>query len=133
MEVTTPAAAPAPHGERAFTLISVMIALILLVTGLLALGRSQTGLVKTQSSFASRARAYQLARQATEQLRAQPPATIASTPTTPIDTLGNPTASSLFTRTVTVTSDTTNLFRVIVSVAYPGQVQPVSITTLVYH
>ena len=121
------------RGAGGFTLISVLIALVMLVIGLLALARSQTGMVKSQSSLSSRTRAYIIARQAAEQLRALPPATLASSATTFVDSLGNPTGSSGFTRTITVTSDTTNLYRVAVSVTYPGGAAPIQVTTLIYH
>jgi Tfp pilus assembly protein PilV len=117
-----------------FTLVSVLIALVMLVIGLLALARSQTSMVKSQSALASRTRAYIIARQAAEQLRAIPPATVASQPTTAVDSIGNPaTGTGGFTRTITVTSDTTNLYRVAISVTYPGGAAPVQVTTLIYH
>ncbi len=116
-----------------FTLVAVLIALVMLVIGLLALAQSQTSLVKSQSSLAARTRAYGIARQAAEQVRATPPSAVASSPTTIVDSLGNPAASGPYTRTVLVTSDTTNLYRVLVTVTYPGGPQPISVATLIYH
>lgn len=120
------------RGRGGFSIVAVVFAVALLVTGLLALARSQTYLARTQGSTADRNRAYALARGHMELLRSRPPASLASESAVGIDSLGRPVAGGGYTRTVLVTTEATNLLRVRVQVQYPRGTAPAEIATLIF-
>ena len=118
--------------ERGFTLVSVMIAIILLNLGLLALVKAQGVLARSQTDTATRATALAIAQGYTEVLRSRNPATLASEAAVQVDAEGQPAADGVFFRSSTVTSDAANLLRVTVNVTYPRGTQPITLITLIY-
>ena len=70
---------------RGFTLVSVLVALLILTIGLLALARAQALLVSNQTNTANRSTALTIARGYTEVLRSQDPWSLASQPVTTVD------------------------------------------------
>lgn len=121
------------HRSRAgFSLVSVMVAVVILVVGLLALARAQTALAASQGTAAVRNRAVDLARAYMEQVRARPPATLAAEGATRVDSLGLPAADGTYTRTLLVEQQATNLLQVRVRVDYPRARTPVEIATLIF-
>ena len=60
--------------RRGFTLISVMIAVVILAVGVLALSRTLTSAMQMNTRAGMRTIALDIARQRMEFLRAQPPA-----------------------------------------------------------
>ena len=117
---------------RGFTLVSVLVALLILTIGLLALARAQALLVSSQTDTANRSTALSIARGYTEVLRSQDPWSIASQPVTTVDAQGQPAPGGAFTRTTTVTVLQNNLLQVQVDVTYPRGNLPVNILTLIY-
>ena len=61
------------RAEGGFTLISVMIALVMLTVGLMALAKVQTSLVRTERDLSLRQIALSVARSYTEELRSRDP------------------------------------------------------------
>ncbi len=120
------------RSERGFTLISVMIAIILLNLGLLALVKTQGVLARSQVDTATRATALAIAQGYVEVIRSRNPATLASEGAVQVDAEGQPSASGVFVRSSTITSDAANLLRVIVNVTYPRGTQPITLITLIY-
>lgn len=120
------------RAEGGFTLISVMIALVMLTVGLLALAKVQTSLVRTQRDTALREIALSVARSYTEELRSRDPWTLASEGPVKVDLRGQASAAGPLTRSTSVVPDAGNLVRVTVQVDYPGQSQPVQIITMAY-
>lgn len=118
--------------SRGFTLVSVLVALLILTIGLLALARSQAMLVSTQGDTANRSTALTIARGYTEVLRSRDPWTLASEPATKVDDRGQLAVNGAFTRTTTVTVLQNNLMQVQVDVLYPRGQLPVNILTLIY-
>ena len=59
--------------RRGFTLISVMIAVVILAVGVLALSRTLTGAMQANTKAGLRTIALDIARQRMEFLRSQPP------------------------------------------------------------
>lgn len=118
--------------EEGFTLISVMVAVVMLTIGLLALARVQTSLVRTQRDTAVRTKALVIARSYTEDLRSRDPWTLVSEAPVTVDDLGVPNGSGVYTRSTTVVADQTNLVRIVVQVDYPGETQPVQLVTMAY-
>ncbi len=123
---------PKRRTETGFTLISVMIALVLLTIGLMALAKVQTSLVRTQRDTALRDVALSVARSYTEELRSRDPWTLATEAPVKVDLRGQPDPNGALTRSTTVVQDTDNLIRITVQVSYPGQTQPVQIITMAY-
>jgi Tfp pilus assembly protein PilV len=122
----------ARRARGGFTLISVMVALVMLSVGLLALAKVQSSLVKTQRDTNLRATALTVARSYVEDLRSRDPWTLASEAAVKVDLQGRPAAAGPLTRSTTVTQDSANLLRITVQVDYPGQNQPVQLITMAY-
>lgn len=120
------------QAEGGFTLISVMIALVMLTVGLMALAKVQTSLVRTQRDTALREIALSVARSYTEELRSRDPWTLVTEAPVNVNLRGQLSAAGPLTRTTSVVVDAGNLVRVTVEVDYPGQRQPVQIITMAY-
>jgi Tfp pilus assembly protein PilV len=122
-----------PRGNEAgFTLISVMIAVILLSLGLIALAKAQGVLARSETDTANRSSALAIAQGYTEVIRSRDPAALASEPTVQVDANGLPAVGGAYSRFTTVTSDSPNLLRITVTVNYPRAAVPLSIVTLIY-
>jgi type IV pilus assembly protein PilV len=117
---------------RGFTLVSVLIALLILTIGLLALAKAQAQLVSTQGDTANRSTALSIARDYTEVLRSRDPWSLTSEPLAAVDAQGQPAVNGAFTRTTTVTVLQNNLVQVQVDVTFPRGQLPVNILTLIY-
>lgn len=122
----------APADNRGFTLISVLIAIVVLSVGLVALSRSQTVMMSIQNRLANGTTALGIARTYLEQVRGRDPWTLATEAATTVDELGLPSANGQYTRSMTVTLDANNLVRATISVTYPKQTAPVQLVTLIY-
>jgi Tfp pilus assembly protein PilV len=126
-----PAARPR-QGQEGFTLVSVIVAIVILSTGLLALARAQAMLVATQAQTANRTVAVTIARDYTERLRSRDPWGIVSEAAAAVDPRGQANANGKFQRSTTVTILAPNLLQVMVQVTYPKGPAPIQITTLIY-
>ena len=120
------------RNARGFTLVSVLVALLILTIGLMALARAQAQLVSTQTDTSNRSTALSIARGYTEVLRSRDPWTLISEPVITVDDRGQPAAGGAFTRTTTVTVLQNNLLQVQVDATYPRGPLPVNIITLIY-
>ncbi len=118
--------------EAGFTLVSVMIAVILLCLGLIALAKAEGVLARAETDTANRSSALAIAQGYTEVIRSRDPATLASESAVQVDVYGQPAAGGLYSRSMTVTSDAANLLRVTVTVDYPRAAAPLRIVTLIY-
>lgn len=114
------------------SLISVVVAIVLLLVGVAALARTQMEAIKSQRGDAGRGQSLALGTAYMEELRARNPNTVVSEATITIDSIGAPDAQGKFRRQVVVTNDAVNLIRVTVRVTPAGSTQPVSLTTLFY-
>jgi type IV pilus assembly protein PilV len=122
----------APAGTRGFTLVSVLIAMVMLAVGLEALARSQTVMVSMQGRMASAGTALGIARSYLEQVRGRDPWSLASESPVAVDELGVPSGTGKYTRSLTVSLDADNLVRATITVTYPRQGLPVQLVTLIY-
>lgn len=121
-----------PRTQRGFTLLSVLIAISMLTLGLMALARTQTALVRAQSTTAARAAALAIAQGYVEVLRSRDTATLVSEAAVAVDGLGQPSPQGRFGRSTVVTTDAPNLRRVVVQVSYPRSLLPIELTTLIF-
>jgi type IV pilus assembly protein PilV len=117
---------------RGFTLVSVLLAVMMLTIGLVALARTQAQLTAAESGVSSRSVALAIASSHLEQLRSGDPATLASEAPVLVDGDGQPSAAGSYRRSVVVALDRNNLVRVRVLVEYPRGQAPVELTSLVY-
>ena len=112
--------------RRGFTLLSVMIAVVILAVGVLALSRTLTGAMQMNTRAGMRTIALDIARQRMEFLRAQPPSDMAGfAEATPVDVneQGLPVSGGKYHRSVLVAD---------VRLNYPNGTTPVELITYVY-
>jgi Tfp pilus assembly protein PilV len=117
---------------RGFTLVSVIVAVVLLSFGLLALARAQTMLAVIEHNTANRGVAVAIATGYLEQLRARDPWTLTSEPGVAVNGQGQPASNGAFLRSTQVTLDNNNLVRIVVTVRYPRSINPIELQTLIY-
>jgi type IV pilus modification protein PilV len=122
----------ARRGKRGFTLISVLIAVVMLSVGLLALAKVQSSIVRTQRETSLRSTALSVARSYVEEIRSRDPWTLVSEAPVQVDLRGQLAANGPLTRRTIVVQDAVNLLRITVQVDYPGQRQPVQLITMAY-
>ena len=118
--------------ESGFTLISVLIAIVMLSIGLMALSRSQTILMATQNRMANGNTALAIARSYLEQVRGRDPWTLAAEAPVAVDELGVVTLNGTYQRSMDMTLDANNLVRVTIRVTFPKQTSPTELVTLIY-
>lgn len=121
--------------RRGFTLISVMIAVVILAVGVLALSRTLTGAMQANTRAGMRTIALDIARQRMEFLRSQRPSRMidfVDVTGTDVNEQGLPITGGKYHRSVTVTDVRLNLVSVIVRVTYPNGTTPVELITYVY-
>jgi Tfp pilus assembly protein PilV len=114
------------------TLVSTMVAIMLLGTGAMALAAANASSLRARNGAATRGTALTLARAHVETLRAVDPFTLASESSIAIDENGVPTNGGAYRRSITVTEVRTNLIRLDVTVTGPGVPTPVTVSTNIY-
>lgn len=117
--------------EGGFTLISVIIAVVILSVGIMALGKSQGMLIRAQATNAERNVALGIARNYVEEVRART-AVPASEPATRVDATGTLAANGAYRRSLDIADLGNNLYQATCNVTYPRGTVPVSIVTLIY-
>lgn len=121
--------------KRGFTLISVMIAVVIMAVGVLALSKTLTGAMQANTRAGLRTIALDIARQRMEFLRGQRPQDMddfAEAGGTDVDESGHVVTGGKYRRTVLVTDVRANLVSVTVRVTYPNGTTPVELITYVY-
>ena len=118
--------------ERGFTLISVLLAVMMLTIGLVALARTQGLLTAAESGVSNRSVALAVASGYLEQLRGSDPSTLVSEAPVAVDADGQPAANGSYQRSTVVTLDQPNLVRLQVIVDYPRSSMPVQLVALLY-
>jgi Tfp pilus assembly protein PilV len=117
--------------EAGFSLISVLIAVVILSIGMMALGRSQALLVRTQATNASRNVALGIARNCVEEVRSRTTALV-SEAAVAVDESGTPAVGGAYRRSLDVVDLGNSLFQATCNVTYPRGPQPVQIVTLIF-
>jgi Tfp pilus assembly protein PilV len=118
--------------EEGFTLISVLVAVVMLAFGLMALAKTQSILMAAETGVANRSAALGVASGYLEQLRSRDPATLVSEGAVAVDAEGQPAAGGPYYRSTVVTQDQPNLLRVRVLVTFARATTPIELITLVY-
>jgi len=119
------------NGEAGFTLISVIMAVVILSVGIMALSRSQAMLVRAQATSAQRDVAIGIARNYVEEIRSRTAIPV-SEASTAVDETGTAAAGGKYRRSLTIADLGNDLYQATCNVTYPRGPQPVQIVTLIY-
>jgi Tfp pilus assembly protein PilV len=120
-----------PPASAGYSLISVLVAIILLVVGVLSLSNVLTQSLEMQTVISVRTTAVYIAQTYMEELRSRDPLTLAAEAAVRVDDQGAADASGIFTREVLVDSAGRNLIQVQVVVTNPRS-SPVRLVTWMY-
>ncbi len=118
--------------RRGFSLVSMMVAMILLAVGLSSLAGANAQTVTLQTVAQNRTNAIAIARSYVEQLRTRDPWLVASEPVVRLSADGVPQANGPYLRSVVVREPRNNLVQLDVVVDYPRSAQPVKLTTALF-
>lgn len=130
--MTRPSAGVRRHGARhriGFTIISLLMAIILLTVGMMSLAGANAQTINMQTLSQNRTNAISIARAHMEQVRTRDPWSIVSESAVTLNGDGQPSASGKFVRSLAVTVVRQNLIKIVVIVQYPRGTQPVQLTT----
>lgn len=117
---------------KGFTIISVLVAMVLLSIGVLALSRTTAKVLTVHSDAGARTNALAIARGYMEQVRASDARDLKSVAPVTVDDTGEPDAAGHYTRSLVVTEVEHNLVEVKVTVDFPRFTKPVELVTLAY-
>ena len=127
------AAAPVQRSQRrGFALMSVMIAVVLLVTGVMAIGAANTMRLRTQTQSTARTTSLNVARTYLENLRGRDPWSLSAEAAVRVNASGAVDPAGAYTRELFVTVERTNLLRIEVAVTGPGTSAPIRLMTNIY-
>lgn len=118
--------------DAGYSLVSVVIALLLLSVGVISLSSVLTQSISMQTVMDTRTSALYVAQTHLEFLKSQDPISLASTSAVQVDASGTPDAGGVFSREVTVTDAGRNLIEIVVSVTSPRSNNPIQLVTWVY-
>ncbi len=119
------------RSDAGFSLVSVLVALILLSVGVLSVSNVLTQSLAMQTIGSQRNQAIYIAQTMMEEIRGMDPLTITAVPLQRVDESGQPDASGVYTREVTLSAPGSNLVGVTVIVTAP-RTNPIRLTTWVY-
>lgn len=128
----SPRRVAASRPRRGFTLISMIVAMVLLGAGVMVLARANASTTVLQTLAQNRTNAIAIARAHVEAIRSKDPWLVQSEAAVRLDADGTVSAAGAYTRTVTVTTTRQNLVLVEVRVDYPRATQPLKLTTSVF-
>lgn len=124
--------APLSGQRPGFVMVALMVAVVLLATGVMAIGAANTSRIRAQTTATAKGAALSVARQHLENLRGRDPWSIASESGVRVNAAGAVAAYGEFTRSVQVTVDRQNLITIEVSVTGPRLEQPIKLITNAY-
>ena len=126
-----------PEGTRAsarrgFTLVSMLVALILLGVGVGALANATAQTLKSQTIAQNKTNAIAIGRAYVESVRTQDPWQITSEGSTRVDADGTASADGMFSKSLDLVVERQNLIRLTITVEYPRMATPVVLTTYLF-
>ncbi|MCU0649400.1 MAG: prepilin-type N-terminal cleavage/methylation domain-containing protein [Gemmatimonadaceae bacterium] len=124
--------APRRRARRGFTMISMLVALVLLSVGVLALAQANAASIKVGTRSANRGVALGIARAYLEEVRTRDPWAVTNETAIRVGADGVPNSTGAYTRTLTATVERVNLLRVSISVDYPNPTGPIAVDTYLY-
>jgi type II secretory pathway pseudopilin PulG len=120
------------RSRKGFTLVSMIVALVLMGVGVGALARSSAETLKFQNVAQNKTNAIAIGRAYIESVRTRDPWSIAAEGATKVDADGTKTAAGLYTRSMEMAIERQNLVRLTITVKYPRMTDPVVLTTYLY-
>lgn len=117
------------RARRGFTLISMMVAMVLLVVGVTALATANGSTIKLQTLAQNRTNAIAIARAYAEQVRTRDPWLVQTESAVRLDADGVVSSTGAYTRRLIVRQTRNNLIELEVRVDYPRSSQPVTLVT----
>ena len=120
---------PARRDRRGFTIVSMLVAIVLLAVGLTSLATASGNTIKMQTLAQNRTNAIAIARSFMEEVRTRDPWTLVSESGVQLNADGQAAATGAYVRAMDVAVTRQNLLRINVTVAYPRSTQPVTLTT----
>lgn len=118
--------------RNGFTLVSMIVALVLLGVGVGALARSSAETLKFQNIAQNRTNAIAIGRAYVESVRTRDPWTIASEGSVKVDADGKAASTGLYSRSMEMVLERQNLVRLTIKVTYPRMTGPVELSTFLY-
>ncbi len=118
--------------QRGYSLVSMLVAIVLLTVGVVALMRTTGEIVEGYGTTSIRTTALSIARGYLEELRTRDPATLVTEAAVTVNDSGVADVNGNFSRSVTVTSPQGNLRQVVVTVNFPRAARPIELVTLVF-
>ena len=118
--------------RRGFTLVSMIVAIILLAVGLSSLASANASTIKLQTLAQNRTNAIAIGRSYLEQVRTRDPWLVQSESAVRLGAEGTAEANGPYVRSMTVTETRQNLVKIEVKVDYPRSTTPVLLTTLLF-
>jgi len=118
--------------RRGFTIVSMIVAIVLLTVGILALGNANTGTIKGQVLAQNRTNAVAIGRAYLEEVRARDPWTLVSESAVQVGIDGVAMSGGPYTRRLDVSEERQNLLRVELIVDFPRATEPVRLNTYQY-
>ena len=118
--------------EDGFTIISVLVAIVMLSMGILALSHSGAQAMAAQTLAGNRSTALAICRTYMEAVRSRPPDQVQSESPIKVDATGTTSPNGVFTRSVEVKVVRHNLKEILVIVEFPRSKVPVELVTLAY-
>jgi type IV pilus assembly protein PilV len=115
--------------RRGFTIVSMLMAIILLAVGLMSLASANAQTITMQTLAQNRTSAIAIARAYVEQVRTRDPWLVQTESPVNLNSDGQVATGGKFVRTLTVTTMRNNLIRLDIRVTYPRGTQPVQLTT----
>lgn len=122
----------AKGARRGFTLISMIVAIVLLTVGILALGNANTNTIKHQTMAQNRTNALAIARAYLEEVRSRDPWALESESPVLVGPDGVAANDGVYKRRMNITEERQNLLLVELIVDFPRAEQPVRLTTYQY-
>lgn len=122
----------AMSNRKGFSLVSMLVAMILLGVGVGALAHANGQTVTMQTLAQNRTNAIAIGRGYLELVRTRDPWTISSEAAVNVDADGQESASGSYRRSMTVTSSRQNLLHIEVTVNFPRGQQPIILKTSLF-
>ena len=119
------------RSDAGFTLVSLVVAIVLLSVGVLAVVQVLTQSVSMQTGIEMRTTALDVARSYLEEVRVRDPLTLASETAVRVDETGEADSNGLYTRALVVESVDDHLLEVTVTVT-STRFSPVNLVTLIW-
>ena len=123
---------PTTPRRAGFALLSVMVAVVLLATGVMAIGAANTARLRSQTHSSARSAGLNVARSYLENVRGRDPWSIVAESPAQVDGSGNIVPNGEFTRQLLVTVNGANLLTLEVIVTGPRLSAPIRLITNTY-